>query len=75
MMTERFKALVDRAERLPPDAQNRLADEIEDLLDNAEWHALLADPRSGPVLDELIAEAKQSPRRPWPTPADMGDED
>lgn len=73
MVTERLKALVARAEQLSPEEQNRLADAIEDLLDDAEWHALLADPRSEAVLDRLIAEAKQSPRRPWPTPADLGD--
>jgi hypothetical protein len=74
MMTERFRAFIAKAEQLPPDEQDHLVDEIEDLLDNAEWHALLADPRSGPVLDELIAEAKRSPKRSWPTPTDMGDE-
>ncbi|HEX5440446.1 MAG TPA: hypothetical protein VFW76_06150 [Ktedonobacterales bacterium] len=32
--------------------------------------ALLADPRSGPVLDDLIAQAKRSPKRPWPVLVD-----
>lgn len=73
MMTEQLKALMERIEQLPPDAQKKLAEEIEDILDDAEWRALLSDPRSGPVLDELIAQARRSPRRPWPTPADMGD--
>lgn len=74
MMTERLRAFMERAEQLPPEQQNRLIEDIEDILDEAEWHALLADPRSGYVLDELIARAKQSPKRPWPTPSDMGDE-
>ena len=52
-----------------------MVEEIEDILDDEEWRALLADPRSGPVLDELIAQAKRSPKRPWPTPHDMGDEE
>lgn len=73
MMTERMRALVERVEQLPPEEQNYIAEEIEETLDNAEWHALLADPRSETVLDTLIAEAKQSPKRPWPMPADMGD--
>lgn len=73
MITEHLKALMDRIEQLPPDAQNELAEEIEDILDEAEWRALLSDPRSGPVLDDLIAQAKRSPRRVWPTAADMGD--
>jgi hypothetical protein len=73
MMTDRLKAFIERAEQLPAAEQDRLVDEIEDALDEAQWHALLADPRSGPVLDELIAEARQSPKHPWPTLADMGD--
>ena len=73
MITERLKAFVERAGQLPPEEQNRLVDEIEDLLDDAEWHTLLADPRSGSVLDTLISEAKRSPKLPWPMPADIGD--
>ena len=46
MITDRLKAFVERAGQLPPEEQNRLVDEIEDLLDDAEWHTLLADPRS-----------------------------
>jgi hypothetical protein len=72
MISEGLKAFIERAEHLPPDQQDHLVDEIEDLLDDAEWHGLIADPRSGPVLDALIAQAKQSPKRPWPTPADRG---
>ena len=72
MITEPLKALMERIEQLPPEMQNKLAEEIEDILDDAKWHALLADPRSGPVLDDLIAQAKRSPKRPWPTPDDMG---
>ncbi len=70
-MTERLRAFLERAEQLPPDAQERLIEEIEDVLDNAEWHVLLADPRSSPVLDELIAQAQQSRKRPWPTLASV----
>lgn len=75
MMTERLRAFVERAEQLPPEQQDRLIEDIEDILDEAEWHTLLADPRSGPVLDTLIARAKESAKRPWPTPEDMGDEE
>lgn len=73
MMTDRLKALMERAGQPPPPRQDRLVEEIENLLDDVEWRALLADPRSGPVLDELLVEAKRSPKRPWPTPADMCD--
>ena len=67
MITERLKAFIERVEQLPPEQQDHLIDEIEDLLDDAEWRGLIADPHSGPVLDGLIAQAKQSPKRPWPT--------
>ncbi|MGH2515631.1 MAG: hypothetical protein ACRDHP_08245 [Ktedonobacterales bacterium] len=73
MIADRLKTFLERAEQLPPKEQDRLVEEIENLLDDAEWHALLSDPRSGTVLDELIAQAQQSPKRPWPTAADMGD--
>ena len=75
MITEHLKALLERIEQLPPEMQNRLADEIDDMLDDAEWQALLADPRSGPVLDEMIAQAKRSPKRTWPTSIDSGDKE
>ena len=64
MMADRLKALLERTAQLPPAAQDRIAETIEDALDNAEWHALLADPRSAAVLDALIAEAKRPPKRP-----------
>lgn len=75
MMTDHMKSLVERIGQLSPDAQQKLAEEIEDILDDEEWRTLLADPRSGPVLDELIAQAKRSPKRSWPTPQDMGDDE
>ena len=52
---DRLKAVVKRIEQLPPEERERLLEQIEDALDNAQWHALLADPRSGPALDALIA--------------------
>ena len=75
MITEHLKTLIERIEQLPPDLQAKLAEEIEDILDDAEWHALLADPRSDAALDDLIAQAKRSPKRPWPTPQDIGDDE
>lgn len=78
MLTDRLRTFVERVEQLPPEEQDRLLEQIEDALDDAQWHALLADPRSGPVLDDLIARARQSLKRPWPAPEDieeMGDED
>ncbi len=51
----RKKAAVKRIEQLPPEEQERLLQQIEDALDDAQWHALRADLRSGPALDALIA--------------------
>jgi len=51
----RKKAVVKRIEQLPAEEQERPPRQVEDALDNAQWHALLADPRSGPSLDALIA--------------------
>ena len=51
----RKKAVVKRIEQLPPEEQERLLQQIEDALDNAQWQALLTDPRSGLALDALIA--------------------
>ncbi len=70
MMTDHMKSLIERIGQLPPDAQQKLAEEVEDILDDEEWRALLADLRSGPVLDDLISQAKRSPKRPWPTLVD-----
>ena len=33
MMTERFRAVVDRAAQLPPETQDRLADALAEVLD------------------------------------------
>lgn len=71
MLTDRLKAVVKRIEQLPPEERERLLVQIEDALDNAQWHALLADPRSGPALDALIARAKQSLKRPCPPDEDQ----
>jgi hypothetical protein len=75
MLTERLKAALESAEQLPPETQDKLAEEIESAIDDAIWKVLLADPRSGPVLDQMIEEAKRGPLLPLPTPADMGDEE
>ena len=67
MLTDRLKLFVERIEQLPPEEQDRLLEQIEDALDDAQWHALLADRRSSVVFDDLITRARQSRKRPWPT--------
>ena len=46
MLTERLKAVVESAAHLPPEAQDALAEQIADFLDEAQWDAQFADPRS-----------------------------
>ncbi len=75
MLIDRLQAVVDSWARLTPEQQERLANEIEDALDEALWDAQFADPRSEAVFDQWVAEAKASQLQPLPTPADMGDED
>ena len=75
MLTERLKAALDAVDvvaQLPPDAQNKLAEQIESAVRNALWDAQLDDPQYDDVIAQMIAEAKQDKRLPFPTPADMG---
>ena len=75
MLTERLTAALESAEQLPPEAQDKLVEEIESAIDNAIWDAQLNDPQYDHVIETLIAEAKRQPRLPLPTPRDMGDEE
>ena len=75
VLIERLQTVVDHLAQLPAEQQERLAEEIEDILDEALWDAQFADPRSEAFFDTLVAEAQQRLLRPFPTPADMGDEE
>jgi len=78
MMTERLREVVDSAAEYPPEAQERLAEQIEawlDVLDDALWDQQFADPRSQAVFAEMADRAQQGPFLPFPTPKDMGDQD
>lgn len=70
-----LKAALESAEQVPPEAQDKLAEEIESAIDNAIWDAQLNDPQYDHVLDQMIEEAKRGPLLPLPAPADMGDEE
>lgn len=79
MLIEKLQATVDSMARLSPQQQEELAERIKealaDIVDEAEWDVLIADPRSAAFLDELVAEAEQGPLLPFPAPRDMGDDD
>lgn len=70
MLTERLKAVMEGAAHLSPEAQDQLAEQIADILDEAMWDAQFADPLSRGFFDELAAQANRSPFHPWPTPPD-----
>jgi hypothetical protein len=76
MITDRLRTAVDSAADIPPEAQDRLASQIEawlDALDDALWDQQFADPRSQAVFAELAVQAQEGPFLPFPTPSDMGD--
>ena len=75
MLNERLKAALDSAAQLPPEVQDKVAAQIESAVRNALWDAQLNDPQYDDVIRELIEEAKRGPQLPFPTPADMGDEE
>jgi hypothetical protein len=68
MLTDRLKAVLEGVEHLSPEAQDRLAEEIADLLDEARWDAQFADPASRAFFDEMARQAEQGPYRLWPVP-------
>ncbi len=73
MLIERLQTAVEHLSQLAPEQQERLAEQIEDILDEALWDAQFADPRAEDFFDKLVADAQGGPLRPLPTPADMGD--
>ena len=70
MMTERLQSAIANAANLSPDAQDRLAAQIESAILNAQWDADLADPQNDAWLREWIAEAQQDETTDFPLPAD-----
>jgi hypothetical protein len=74
MLTKRLQAAVDDAAQLPPEAQDAVAAEIESIIKDARWDALLSDPRSDAVLRRMVEDAEREEAVSFPTPQDMGDE-
>ena len=59
MLSARLKAAIDSAAQLPPDAQEKIAAQLESALATALWDADLNDPENDEWLSEWIAEARQ----------------
>ncbi|HET9981006.1 MAG TPA: hypothetical protein VFQ32_11210 [Ktedonobacterales bacterium] len=73
MLIDRLQTAVEHLAQLTPEQQEQLAEHIEDILDEAQWDAQFADPRSEAFFDELVEDAQRGPLHPLPTPADLGD--
>ncbi|MGI0017465.1 MAG: hypothetical protein ACREA1_02005, partial [Nitrosotalea sp.] len=54
--------------QLPPDAQEKVAAQLENAIANALWDADLNDPDNDAWLSEWIAEAKQDETVDFPAP-------
>jgi hypothetical protein len=59
MLIERLQSVVDHLAQFSSEQQERLAEEIEDIIDEALWDAQFADPRSEAFFDTLVAQAKR----------------
>ena len=68
MLTERLKAAMDNAAHLPPEAQDKVAAQLESAVTNALWDADLNDPRNDAWLQDWIAEARQDETVDFPMP-------
>ena len=70
MLTERLKAAIESATRLPADAQEKIAAQLESAIANAQWDDDLNDPENDEWLAEWIAEARQDETVDFPLPGD-----
>jgi hypothetical protein len=59
MISDELQAAMNHAAQLPPDAQDKVAAELESAILNAQWDADLDDPANDAWLAEWIAEARQ----------------
>lgn len=78
MLNERLKAVLESAAQLPPEAQEKLASQIEAAIANARWDMDLNDPNNDGWLAEWIQEAHEDEVVDFPKPhkpnAPTGDE-
>ena len=68
-MIDLLKKAVEQAAQLPEDEQRHIAEMILAEIDSDKrWEALLNDPGSEAVLEELVARARQQKPLPFPQP-------
>ncbi len=53
MLTPKLQDVIAHAQQLPSEAQDALADEITELLEERAWSILFADPRSPELLQQM----------------------
>lgn len=68
MLSARLQAAIDSATQLPPDAQEKVAAQLESAIANALWDADLNDPENDAWLGEWISEARQDETVDFPAP-------
>ena len=68
MLTDHLKAVFEQAAHLDPEAQTKLAAQIETILTTAQWDADLADPANDAWLSDWIAEARSDEIVDFPRP-------
>ena len=68
MLTERLRAAIDNAAQLAPEAQEKVAAQLESAIANARWDADLNDPQNDAWLSEWIAEARGDQTVDFPQP-------
>ncbi|WIG59508.1 MAG: hypothetical protein OJF49_002255 [Ktedonobacterales bacterium] len=68
MLDERLQGLLQHLEQLAPDQQQRLADYIEEWLDELEWQRILNEPGPDALYEAAIKEmqlGETHPLRRW----------
>lgn len=67
MIDERLHALLLSLEQLPPEDQQRLADQIEEWPDDIEWKRILNEPGHDALYDAAMDEIRKGETKPLRT--------
>ncbi len=55
MLTERVRALVATIEKLPPEQQEQVADQLASWLADQEWDRFFSSEQGSQLIDEILA--------------------